>query len=630
MKKIDRASIVKTNKTPVKFGSIKNSSRGEESNNHWLTFLLLLNSIGKILSQNYLIYVIQHGKGLAVYGCSNRQNLLLHSVRLQKNPADNSPISFNLIDYQAPGTPTPGTFITNADTGNKMYGMYELGSKCYMHNQAEASNTYPFFTLVLKRSATSNSCQVARIITNVGLVPCSGATTDIFSALTLSDGLGTIADFKRIRIQNGFASLYHKPLGVSVANIELSGIDDRIVEMMLLVPFHSVPPDTSTSAIFWDTKRLYNNKIKHNPDLKPLQYSNIIQRITRDDLPGYYLGVYSGEGDDYHKYYQSYFSVINEGPEGIHFNFYLASPQSLVIGQEHKVDILSKMAIEPNRSPLLMQFHYEIRFTRSPGHIEFKTYWDGATLSNTISLPYTGSTDYVYFGFIAAAGILYFKDVSNVKAKVYETLTIYQSGIKLHDLKSYLKDTTAQNIIRNSHSPSSVARLLRVEYIPPVGVTNNEIGVRVYKALKTHGVYPQFLISSRILAGYPKCFYIGYRGNACLSLALLDGPSEASTQHLVDSAILRTATAELTKMCKVPLTTTKCLIPKPGHIGTLGIELRSPLYHSVIPLADYNALSTRYKNFFVEAKNNVGTKYLLTCPLSCKHFSLFCSVFDHF
>ena len=87
-----------------------------------------------------------------------------------------------------------------------MYGMYELGSKCYMHDQTEASLTYPFFVLVMKRSATSNNCQVTRIITNVGLVPCTGTTSDLFSALTLLNGLATTADFNRIRSETKFAS----------------------------------------------------------------------------------------------------------------------------------------------------------------------------------------------------------------------------------------------------------------------------------------------------------------------------------------------------------------------------------------------------------------------------------------
>ena len=621
MKELKELSKLPKSKTDTKLikGRCTGLHRLQTSRQLWLKFLVLLKSIQVILTQNYLIQVVQHGKSPAAYDCSNAQNLVFHSIRLQKDPSNNNPISFNLIDYEAVGAPATPTFITNPDTGNKMYGMYELGSKCYMHDQAQASLTYPFFTLVLTKSDTTSNCKVTRIITNVGLVPCSGTTSDLFSAITLVDGLATTADFRKIQSESTFASKYHKQLGVSIADLALGAINDKILEMMLVVPFHWVPSSKPISTIFWKSKAWYNGNIQRNPDLKHLRYTNVIQRITRDDLPGYYLGVYGGEGDDYHKYHQSYFKVSNEAPIGIHLNFYLASPQTLAVGQEHKVDILSKMAIQYNRPAVLKQFHYEVRFLRTATHINFKVYRDGTTVSNTLSLSYTGSTDYVYFGFTAAAGILYFKDASNVKAKVYETLTVYQSGTKLDDVKSYIQDAAAEQIVRSGTALNSEARLFRVEYKPAAGVTSNDIGLRVYQAIRTNGAYPQFLISSRTSTS-SKCFYIGYKENECFSMAMLDGPNEASTDQLIDSSTVKTATSALMSMCRVPYTTNKCMIPKSGHIGNLGVDIRVPLYYSVATIDDYNALSTRHKNFFVEATNNVGTKYLLACPHHCNFF----------
>ena len=70
--------------------------------------------------------------------------------------------------------------------------------------------------------------------------------------------------------------------------------------------------------------------------------------------------------------------------------------------------------------------------------------------------------------------------------------------------------------------------------------------------------------------------------------------------------------------CRVPWDDDKCIIPKPGYVTNLQMGRRTPIPGGTMKAAEYEELPQSTKDFFVEFVNNVGSRYLIGCPYSCK------------
>ena len=71
--------------------------------------------------------------------------------------------------------------------------------------------------------------------------------------------------------------------------------------------------------------------------------------------------------------------------------------------------------------------------------------------------------------------------------------------------------------------------------------------------------------------------------------------------------------------CKVGYDPNRCMSVKTGYIMNIEAKLNTPIPNKgVMKIEDYDALSADIKNTVVEVTSNLGTKYLVSCPYSCK------------
>ena len=77
---------------------------------------------------------------------------------------------------------------------------------------------------------------------------------------------------------------------------------------------------------------------------------------------------------------------------------------------------------------------------------------------------------------------------------------------------------------------------------------------------------------------------------------------------------------KLFENCRIAVNQAICWIPRKGYINQLEIRQRTPLGSQLMKEEDYEAQSDEIKEFYYVYENNVGTKYLVSCPYSCKFF----------
>ena len=64
---------------------------------------------------------------------------------------------------------------------------------------------------------------------------------------------------------------------------------------------------------------------------------------------------------------------------------------------------------------------------------------------------------------------------------------------------------------------------------------------------------------------------------------------------------------------------TRCIVPKDGFLVNLEFTGRNRLYRLIKRVEDYERMAQKDKDFFYEFENNLGKKYLISCPDSCKN-----------
>ena len=559
--------------------------------------------------------------------CSLPDRRYLLSLRLKQ--VDSAvPISINLAN------PTPTTeFITDPDNPpNKLYGSYQPGSTCYMHDHRTTRNIFPFLVYVLKQATSGQKdCIIEGIITNKGIIPCSGTTKPLDEILQPKDESGnsaSLSNFRSIEVDLNYKDNSLDTLSITMLNAFLiSDINEPYVETLLLQPFWSAPKaPNGASQLSSERFSVLQNTAQHNSYVLKRDISKVFTRMLWDDLPGYHLLPYQGPSGDAANFYQGSLFLYHkaEASTSIHLLMYMSDPHLLTQGKEHILDIESR-ALKKSASEIAgyTNYHYQLKILRTSTHIDFKVFREGSTLSCSISLPYTGSTDFVYFGFTFGEGILGFKDSVNVKAKRYETLVLFHEGNKFNDIQTYVYDTTVEKVVRRTNSHAD-ERWFKVQLIPAAGITTNEAGIRVYEGCVGIGDYPPQLISSKALdAKFSDCFFVGYSG--CLAYPLLK--NKAQTQVLVirySGTHLKEFSpgSAMQKNCRVPFTDTLCSIPMTGSTANIAGGGRNRLYDNMATLTEFEAMSQDDKNVFGKFVSNKGTTYLVPCPGSCKYSSL--------
>ena len=555
--------------------------------------------------------------------CSVATTKTLLTLKL-KHLDTSIPISFNLLSNYDTVSPDR-EYIQNLDINSLwQYGMFQLGTRCLAHDKATEDNSVLFLMLVIGKEDNSQDCKVERIITNTRFVRCNSLanTKPLWEILTFS---GTSSpnhnSFTRVDVDPNYLYNRFTPHTYNIENLAAADVSENLVEMGLMQAFYLTENQIPARTFSYEATQSINQNLAHNSFAYEILPSKLFERYTKQDLPGYYLGVYSGSGDDTHKFLQKFDNLPQNTPSSMHLVMYMSDPTALALGQTHKIDIKVKALKSQTTTAVLSEYKYKIQLTREAAKIKLELLRETVGVVSTINYAYTGQNEFIYFAVTVGKAALYHNNHDSVKVKCHETLVVFMSGGNIQVFSSdYTEDTTMDKIIVKDLTQSS-SRMTKVEYMPPSGITSNQPGFRVDVLTYGTGVYHPDMISSRdISIAYPGCFISGYHINSCLGMAHLTDPTQAQTLKVIqDNGLAHTIAAgdRLEIMCKVPLNGVNCLIPKQDYIVNLEQKLTSRFFNRIDSLANYNAMPQSDKNFFYEFTNAVGTKYLISCPYAC-------------
>ena len=418
-----------------------------------------------------------------------------------------------------------------------------------------------------------------------------------------------------------------------IHSFNFANLDEELVEMFLMSISQS-SIDTPIAVVDYTTFSDVNGHLSINTDpwAKGINPGDAAKRMIQDDLPGYYLDVHNGAGDDDSKILRK--RIRRNSPSGTTASFYFQKPGMLAEGLTHTIEILGKyFRTEATQRAFTRDSNYQIEVTKVGSNIQFRVKRNGGAVGDLdIDKPLPTGTNFLYFTIQYGSGILYFTSSSNCRAKTYETLPVYEVGHPV--LKAYSTfghDAAISDIIGDDRlTTTSKFIYTTVEYKPPGGVTTNVAVFKVLELNLSEGVIPAFLVADT--GSYPdRCYYPSVRDvpgrKRCMALAHLSNPSEPQTLDLIDSsALLKTSSGAVNSICKVIYRLNKCLSPiLPGHITNLEVKLRYPLPNGGnMALADYNSITDQEtKDFFIELTSNLGTKYLVGCPETCRNLFSF-------
>ena len=334
--------------------------------------------------------------------------------------------------------------------------------------------------------------------------------------------------------------------------------------------------------------------------------------------------MYSGIGDDTSRFLQHVGTRKNYYVYSFHIGAYIARPDLLLVDETLIVEVTSK----PYRinsvqdTDGIKEYDYKIEITRRTTQIDFEVK-RGATSIITMSHGYSGGTKFVYFSLVVGGGALYFTDPTTVMAKYYETFHVFEVGQTPQRALNTFEEATDIKTLISFDSDKSNRRWMKVEYKPPAGATDNTPGFRIISLTPVRGVYPHYLLSNvEIMDKFPRCYLHTETRNHCISMALLEDPSDTQTlsfSYYQWSQAYNMENQDSLEICKVAYNPVKCLLPKPGYIVNIEKFIRTPIgAYGKISLQDYENMSPELKNFVYLFENNVGTKYMVSCPYSCK------------
>ena len=533
------------------------------------------------------------------------------------------PLAFSLVNYEVPG-PTASEYITDPGTGQAQYKLYETSFLCYMLQDHTGVNSNPLFIFVIQKDGSTDKCRVSHIVTSAKITLCAGTPHAVDSLVKYDAGASTRDSFDKIRLPTNHLYRLFKPMNYVFSSYGVADIDERAVEMALTRSLYKTPEEHLTAGWSYKSMEIFNLHLGHNSFAKEIKPSTFIPRLIQDDLPGYYLGVYSAGLQNYDAYYQEVENTVDFYARSMHIQLFMSTPDSLTVGKEHTVQIKSKPYQTLVGQPgFLIEYQYQIKISRTANSMIFKYLRGASTLIGTVTLPYPGRTGkFVYFSLTVSHGILYYKDSTTIRARRYETLHVYQDSTKLRDHHTFDEDVNEDQLRVAVNGQPTGYVWIKIEYQPDTGVTTNEAGVRVYSSGFTRGAYPPFLLSSRTpQPQHSRCYFPGFIQDYCHAIGFLDGPSDPQAPFAVQNGFEIYSPSQndnILQNCKMMLYEDRCLIPKPGSISKIGFEYHSPLFSGLTKLEEYDSWSPETKSLHREYTNNLGTRYLVTCHPSCK------------
>ena len=530
--------------------------------------------------------------------------------------------------------PLPVEAVGYVDIGGGVtkYALYYPGAYCYTFANPTTDNKIVVLILVLVKVDT-DSCKVEQFFTNAGLVysaACDGGT-DIMTTFTYTGGASTHEEFKTIKYDDTRRFQYSKPLMMRAYGMALNQIDLRVFEMMLLEPFTEADVRKTVMKYYRGMNDVISSSyaLGLNPGSKAINPHNHITRMIKDNLPGYFLGraQSTDPAQDEGALQYAEFWGNEKKARTVHILTYFSNPDQFVHNEVHNMVVASsgyRISSSEVNNVLAMALVVEIK--RVTNNLEFVVKSYGQSVF-TATLTGVNFNKYLYMGFTAGHGVLFFTSETQVVPQIVFTLSFYQSG----GLKQYFSQTVTMpladlNTIFQTDSPAGqcTRRWTSVSYFNPQGNDHNKVGIRVFQLIYGIGAYPFHLIASNtISAQYERCFWEAFKDNNCIGMALLADSSEAqlTVYHSGGSGLGTVSDSDMLSGCKVPYKGDICLTPKTGYIVNLDTDQKTSLSKNLISAADYANLRQDQKDFFAEylvvPANPSSQKFLLSCPDGC-------------
>ena len=571
--------------------------------------------------------------------CTSDQDLVLFNLRLLNKHRKDLAYSFKLKDFGLEGGGPLAEFLAVEGSTDKAYARYGLGDTCYTHSNLETTNNNILLSLILGRAGDNGECKIIGILTNRGLEKCSSAdpstTIDIWEVINFSGGKSDHSSFSSIDA-SGFGIRVAKAYKPSLTVINdlgpVENLSEELVEMVVVEPLIDEERKEWPSLFNYKKKNYFNQLTKFNSFAEKINFEHFIPRLVRDDLPGFFLGKYEGSDPSDRGDLQLNAQRNPSSSQGLIIEFYLSRPESIESGEEYRVNLIFKgfAAKKEQIDFTFFELDYEVRITREGTRLKFKVFRDGEASEISQLTEFYEDTNgpaenYLYCSLTLGTGVLYYKDEENVRAKAYETLTLFRPGRstkrKHHTRQLDLQVETIRGSTKRDDQITNVYIKASLTTNPPERI--NKAGIRVTALTQTLGIYPAFLVSSRnTQTQFPNCFFNLYRYKGCLSIAIVSGPGDHEVKFtLGKSHSLAESYNKKETNCKIFPFKSSCVIPEKGYISNLeyGLTSRVTSNKNPIKLKFYEEMTVEIKSTVVEFLSNLGTKYLVSCPHSCKY-----------
>ena len=316
--------------------------------------------------------------------------------------------------------------------------------------------------------------------------------------------------------------------------------------------------------------------------------------------------------------------------EGVHFEFYFTNP-ILLQTDEYQLTINSRpYKTSSPQSDTLLVFDYTVKIIKYP-LLKFSVFDSSGNAITALEIEVStfSPNKFIYYSLTISVGFLYFESPTTVRSKVYILAHAFQDDVFLgfREKRIYEETSSTEQALNTvipysatNPNPHATGRWNQV-VLTTNPTTQNLIGLRVLKVSKTRGAFPMYLIASTSTSIHSahKCYFYTERSDKCNALALLSTSVDESDIFLSDSNTVVQLSADSMTNCRLGIWWNRCLLPKPGYLVDLMLTYRSPLPpFDTISIDDFNLWDQKDKDLVYMFTNAAGTKYLASCPMSCK------------
>ena len=532
--------------------------------------------------------------------------------------------SFNLQS----STPV-NTFIkipSSAPIG--LFGEYTPGSTCFIAGDLNGANRKLILMFQTAPSDFGNACKIHRIFTTTNLVPCPAETNPIADIFEFTEGLGTMNNFlkfkdKKVKKPSKTISYF-----VTIQSQTQVVMTEKIMEMLLMHPVIEFERSYDIATISYEMIKKIKSHLAFNSFAKEIIPRNLIGRLVRNGLPGYFLGRFPEGGGANDQEVLQYLDEweSSETTRSIAMNAYLASPEKLVLGETHKL-LMDSQGYLVSSTPFVefMRLQFEFRLVRTGNsQIELSVY-EGVNFMGKVTYNSLVTSKFLYVAVMIGHGIIHYDGDENAVSRLLVT-TIFSQN-QQRESAQFRKDLTSRNIgtISVGYTFDNKQRHTSVTYQSPQGNSINEIGFRVTQLGYTKGSFPSvgFTKNNQNPGCKNKCLIEGFRDRSCILNELLSSNNKEETldcsSNIFGSGWGPSVYTPMLEACRFRILVNHCIVPHSG-VGIVNLVQGEshPLRYNTFKESEYNSLNPIQKRFYSEYTEPLsGVKYLASCPEQC-------------